>query len=121
MKIAVIGASNNREKFGNKCVRAYLMKGHEVFPVNPKEERIEGLKAYKSVPDIPEKIDVVSLYLPPEIGMRVADDIIKKKAPKIFLNPGTESDALIEKLKKHGIDVQARCSIVAIGINPSEL
>ena len=58
MKIAVIGASNNREKFGNKCVRAYLMKGHEVFPVNPKEEKIEGLK-YKTdffIPDIRELI-----------------------------------------------------------------
>ena len=121
MKIAVIGASNNREKFGNKCVRAYLMKGHEVFPVNPKEEKIEGLKAYKSVLDIPEKIDAVSLYLPPEIGTKAADEIIRKKVPRVFLNPGTESKELIEKLKKNGIDVQERCSIVAIGINPSEL
>lgn len=121
MKIAVIGASNNREKFGNKCVRAYLMKGHEVFPVNPEEDKIEGLKAYKSLSEIPAKIDVVSLYVRPDIGIKIADEIIKKKVPKVFLNPGTESPEIIEKLEKKHVIVLPRCSIVAIGVNPSEL
>ena len=59
MNIAVIGASADREKFGNKCVRAYVSKGYVVFPVNPKQDIIEELKCYKSILDISEDIDIL--------------------------------------------------------------
>ena len=69
MKIAIIGASNNKEKYGNKAVRAYKKQGHSVYPVNPKEKTIEGLRVYKLILDIPDEIERASIYLPPEIGI----------------------------------------------------
>ena len=119
--IAVIGASNNKEKFGNKCVRAYKSKDYIVFPVNPKEQEIEGLKCFKNITEIPEPIDIVSLYLKPEITKNIINDIISVKPKLIYFNPGTEDEEIINTLKETDIEVKKECSIVAIEINPDEL
>ena len=66
MNVAVIGASADREKFGNKAVRAYQTMGWTVFPINPSEQSIEGIECYKSVLKIPYKIDRFALYVPPK-------------------------------------------------------
>ena len=121
MNIAIIGASANREKFGNRCVRAYVSKGHTVFPINPREKEIEGLKCFSSVKEIPEKISVVSLYLPPENIKGVVDDIIAKKPGMVFFNPGTENAEAEKRLRDAGIDVVKACSIRAIGVDPEKL
>lgn len=118
--IAIIGASVDRKKFGNKAVRAYKEKGFEVFPVNPKESEIEGLKCYSSVLDIQKKIDLASLYLPSEAGIKVINEVAKKGIKKIYLNPGTESREIIEKCLKSGIKPLMQCSILAIGKHPED-
>ncbi len=99
-RIAIIGASADRRKWGNKAVRAYLKKGYDVVPINPKEKKIEGLKCYPQIEDVPGMIDEAAFYVPSAIGEQIAKGIIKKKIPLVHLNPGTESDALIETLKK---------------------
>lgn len=119
--IAIIGASNNRNKFGNKAVRAYLQKGYKVYPVHPLLEAVEGIKAYKSVLDIPEDVDVASFYVPASVGLKVVEEIAKKGIKEIYLNPGAESEELIKKTKGLGINVIQACSILAIGMNPAEL
>ncbi len=119
MRIAIIGASADREKYGNKAVRAYIDRGWEVFPVNPKEKIIEGLKCYASIKDIPGKLDYASLYVPPAVVEKLVDDIIAVKVPKVYFNPGTESDTAIKRLKTAGITPLLQCSIVAIGLSPS--
>lgn len=121
MKVAIIGASRDREKFGNKAVRAYLAHGDEVFPVNPKEEEIEGQKSFASVLDVPDDLDRISIYLPPEIGLKIAEEVIKKGAKEVFLNPGAESPELIAKLRDAKINVRTECSIRAIGYDPDKL
>jgi len=68
--VAVIGASNDRSKFGNRAVRAYRLQGHTVIPINPHEREVEGLKAYKSVLDVPGTIDMASFYVPPDVFLR---------------------------------------------------
>jgi hypothetical protein len=118
MKIAIIGASNNPAKFGNKAVRAYLKKGFKVFPVNPKEKEIEGLPCFKTVLEIPEKISLASLYLPSKISIKLVEEFAKKGIKKIYLNPGAASNELIKKLKEKGIKPLLECSIKAIGENP---
>ncbi len=119
--IAIIGASADRTKFGNKAVRIYAEQGYKVYPVHPKADEIEGHKAFKSVSDIPEKeLDRVSLYLPPQVGMQVIEEVAKKKVGEVWLNPGAESDELIEKAEKLGLNVIAACSIVNVGVNPSK-
>jgi predicted CoA-binding protein len=120
--IAIIGASADRIKFGNKAVRAYLQAGYQVFPVHPSARMIEGLLAYRSISDVPvETLDRVSLYLPPEVGLQAIEQIAEKSAREVWLNPGAESAALIARGKELGLNIVVGCSIVDIGINPSEL
>jgi predicted CoA-binding protein len=116
--VAVIGASNNRRKFGNRAVRAFVSEGHTVIPINPHEREIEGLKAYASVLDVPGPIDMASLYVPPAVGERVIDEIARKQIAEVWLNPGAESDALIARARALAIQPIVACSIIAIGQNP---
>jgi len=118
--VAVIGASSDRNKFGNKAVRAYSTKGYKVYPVNPYEEIVEGLKSYRSILDIPEEIDCVTVYVPPKVGMTIIEDIAKKGVKELYFNPGAESDELVEKAQKLGLKPILACSILAIGLEPND-
>ena len=119
--VAVIGASKNRSKFGNKAVRAFQQQGYTVYPVNPGETEIEGLPAYKSVLDVPERPDMVSLYLPPAVLVRILPDIAAKGCDELWLNPGTESDEVLAAAERLGLNVIQACSIVGAGVSPSSL
>jgi predicted CoA-binding protein len=119
--VAVIGASSNRSKFGNRAVRAFRQQGYTVIPINPNEQEVEGLKSYASVLDVPGPIDMASLYLPPEIGEQVIGEIAQKGIAEVWLNPGAESDELIARAKALNIQPIVACSIVAIGENPYRL
>jgi predicted CoA-binding protein len=116
--VAVIGASNVREKFGNKAVRAYLRQGWTVYPVNPNEREVEGLKTYPSITDIPGPVQRATLYLPPEVGVGVLDGIKQKGVEELYVNPGAESDELMTKAEALGLDPIWACSIVDIGERP---
>jgi predicted CoA-binding protein len=119
--VAVIGASSNRSKFGNRALRAFQQQGYTVVPINPHEAEVEGIKSYASVLDVPGAIDMASFYLPPEIGLQVIDEVARKGIPEVWLNPGAESDALIARAKALHIQPIVACSIVAIGQNPYSL
>jgi predicted CoA-binding protein len=119
--VAVIGASSNRNKFGNRALRAFRQQGYTVVPINPNETEVEGLKAYASVLDVPGTIDMASIYVPPEIGLQVIEGVAKKGIAEVWLNPGAESDALIARARALDIKPIIACSIVAIGENPYRL
>ena len=120
--VAILGASADRAKFGNKAVRAYLAQGYQVFPIHPKAQMIEGLQAYHSILEVPaDRLDRASLYLPPEIGLQVIEEIARKPVREVWLNPGAESPALIARARELGLNVIVGCSIVDIGINPGDL
>ncbi len=118
--IAIVGASANRKKYGNKAVRAWKDRGYKVYPINPKEASIEGLVCYGSVREIPESIDIASFYLPPHTTFQVLDEIADKGIKTVYLNPGTEDDAVIDKAKNLGLEVIQACSIMAVGQTPSD-
>jgi hypothetical protein len=117
--IAVIGASADRSKFGNIAARAYADLGWTVYPVNPKADEIEGLKCYPSIRDVPGKLDRISVYLPPAVLLSTLDDIAAKSADEVWLNPGTESDAVLTRAGELGLNVIQACSIVDRGVSPS--
>jgi predicted CoA-binding protein len=120
--IAIIGASTDRGKFGNKAVRAYARKGYEVYPIHPKAETIEGKRAYPSVLEVPvAMLDRISIYLPPEKGLQVIGEVARKPVKEVWLNPGAESPALIAKARELGLKLVLGCSIVDIGVNPQKL
>jgi predicted CoA-binding protein len=119
--VAIIGASKDRQKFGNRALRAYVSEGHTVIPINPHEEQVEGLKTYRSVADVPGPIDMALFYVPPHIGEQVIADVAAKQIPEVWLNPGAESDALIAKARSLHLKPVVACSIVGIGKNPDAL
>lgn len=116
--IAIIGASNDPRKYGNKAVRAYLQQGYTVFPVNLREESIEGLPAFRGIRDVPVRPQLVSVYLPPALTVRVLPDIAAKGCDELWLNPGTESEAVLAEAARLGLNVIQACSIVGIGLSP---
>lgn len=118
--VAVIGASTNRDKFGNKAVRAFRQAGFLVVPITPMHDEVEGLKAYPSVLDVPDPIDMATVYLPPEVGERVLEDIARKGIAEVWFNPGAWSASLIAKARGLGIRPIQACSIVGIGLSPSQ-
>lgn len=119
--VVVIGASNDRTKFGNKAVRAYQQEGYTVYPVNLKDAQVEGFPAYKSIRDVPTRPDVVSVYLPPIATFKALHDIAAKGCDELWLNPGTESDEVLEEAARLNLKVIQACSIVGLGFSPSEL
>jgi predicted CoA-binding protein len=119
--VAVIGASRNRQKFGNRAVRAFLSQGYTVVPINPRESEIEGLKVYRSVLDVPGSIDMASFYVPPDIGERVIDEVARKQIPEVWLNPGAESDALVARARSLSLSPIIACSIIGVGQDPYAL
>ena len=119
--VAIVGASADRAKFGNKSVRAHLAQGYDVYPVNPKGGEIEGLAAYASIEDVPvETLDRVSMYLPPAVVLQVLDAIAAKGCRELFLNPGSDSAEVVAKAEQLGLNPIIACSIVDVEHSPSE-
>jgi uncharacterized protein len=118
MTVAVVGASSDRHKFGNKALRAFQAQGHKVIPINPNERSVEGIPTYASVTDVPEPIDMATVYVPPDIGITLLDGFEKKQIAEIWINPGAESDELIAEARRRKLNVIEACSIVGIGQNP---
>jgi uncharacterized protein len=116
--VAIIGASSDPRKFGNRAIRAFRRQGYTVIPINPRRPTVEGLKAYASVLDVPGDIDMASFYVPPEIGQKVIAEVAKKGIPEVWLNPGSESDELIRLARALNVEPIIACSILGIGENP---
>jgi len=119
--VAIIGASNDRRKFGNKAVRAFLQQGYEVYPVSLTETEVEGLPAFKSIRDVPVQPQMVTVYIPPPRLVKILPDIAAKGCDELWLNPGTESDEVLAEAERLGLNVIQACSIVGIGVSPSRL
>ena len=116
--VAVVGASSDRRKFGNKALRAFQEEGYTVVPVNPNEAEVEGLRTFPSVLDVPHAIDMATVYVPPEIGITLLAQFEQKRIPEIWVNPGAESDELLADARRRKLNVIAACSIVGIGRSP---
>src|SRR5689334_21938227 len=103
--VAVIGASHDRNKFGNKAVRAYRQQGYTVYPVNPSHSEIEGMPAYRSVADLPVRPELVTVYLPPQRLLPELAKIAAKGCDELWLNPGTESAEVLAEAERLGLNV----------------
>ena len=111
--IAVIGASSDREKYGNRAVRAYQAQGWTVYPVNPREATVEGLRAYPTVADLPGPVDRASLSVPPSVGLGLLDEIAARGAKELWVNPGAGSPELLARAEQLGLNPVEACSIIA--------
>jgi predicted CoA-binding protein len=119
--IAVIGASSDRRKYGNKCVRAYQRAGYRVFPVNLVEDEVEGEPVSRRVADVPADLDLIALYLPPPRTLKVLGAIAEKGAAAgVFFNPGTWDAAVLAEAERLGIHARRECAILAAGYSPGQ-
>jgi predicted CoA-binding protein len=119
--VAVIGASLDRTKFGNKAVRAYVQQGYQVYPVNPKATEIEGLTAFPTISALPVRPQLVSVYLPPPVVLKILPEIAAKGCDELWLNPGTESPEVLAEAERLGLNVVQACSILGVGLSPAQL
>jgi predicted CoA-binding protein len=118
--IAVIGASTDRRKFGNKALRAWRRQGHTVIPINPRTAEVEGEQAYASVLDYPGAIDEATLYVPAEVGVRVLDEVAQKGIKTVWLNPGADSPEVVARARGLGLTPIVACSILGVGETPGD-
>lgn len=118
---AVVGASTNREKYGNKVLRAYMEKGLEVYPINPKAEEVEGLKAYADLADLPAKVRGISVITPPKITLMVVEEAARQGIEFVWMQPGAESPEAVSRARELGLEVIAdgSCFLVVAGIHPA--
>jgi predicted CoA-binding protein len=104
-RFAVVGATDNETKYGNRIFKNLTKRGYEVYPVNPNLKEIEGTKCYPTLTDIPVKVDVVDVVVPPKVTESILKDCKKLGLTNIWLQPGSESDTAIAFCKDNGFKV----------------
>lgn len=114
---AVVGASDDPSKFGHKVYMCYLRHGMKAHPINPRVTEISGNAVYKTIADLPEKVEAISVITPPAVTEKVVDDAIAAGVKHIWMQPGAESDAAVEKAEKAGLIVihGGPCLLVELG------
>lgn len=116
--VAIVGASTDRRKFGNKALRAFRAQGYTVIPIHPSAAEVEGEKAYPSVLAYEGPIDEASVYLPADAGLPVMDELAKKGIPVVWLNPGADEPQVVARARTLGLNPRVACSILGIGDTP---
>lgn len=111
--IAIVGASDNREKYGNIIYRDLRDAGYKVIPVNPKADFVEGDKCYHTLSDVPQKIDVIDTVVPPFVTEEIVKECKKLGIDKVWMQPGSESENAIIFCKENGINVVYENCIMA--------
>lgn len=114
MVVAVLGASPNSHRYSNQAVRLLLEYGHDVIPVNPGHDEIEGLKAVPSLKDVEQDVDTLTVYVGVSHISALIPDILELKPKRVILNPGTESSELIQALKKADIPYRQDCTLIML-------
>ncbi len=114
----VVGASTNRNKFGNKVLRVYLQNNKKVYPVNPNEKEIEGVASVNTVADLPNDVKSISIITPPPVTEKIVDQAIAKGIKNIWMQPGAENIEAVKKAEKHQINViwGGPCILVTLGL-----
>jgi uncharacterized protein len=114
---AVVGASNNKEKYGYKVLKDLSEASYKVLPINPKGGEILGLKVFKNILEIKEKIDVVVFVVPSEVTLKVLRKVKEREINKVWMQPGSGSEEVVEFCKKNNIEYISEACIMIQRIN----
>jgi len=114
---AVVGASTDRDKYGNKVLRCYLQNGRPVYPINPRAPEVENLKAYPDLASLPESVHGISVITPPAVTEKIVEEAARAGIGHVWMQPGAESPAAIERGEALGLNVIGgdACILVALG------
>ena len=113
-RVAVLGASPKPDRYSNQAVRLLNEKGHDVIPVHPAVETIEGLPVSPRLTDITDNIDTLTVYVSEKVSSLLDNDIFQLNPARVLFNPGTENASLRKKLERHGISVEEACTLVLL-------
>ena len=104
-KFAVVGATNNPQKYGNQILKNLKNRGYEVYPVTPRFKELEGIRCYASLADIPVRVDVVDFVVPPEVPKAILKECKELGLSRVWLQPGSESEAAIAFCQDNNLNV----------------
>src|SRR4030042_1094067 len=102
---AVVGATNNQEKYGYKVLMDLKNKGFNVVPVNPKYQEVAGLTCYPALISLEERPDVVVLVLGEENAKKIVQNCIDSTLNKIWFQPGSEYDEAVALAQSAGFNI----------------
>ena len=113
----VVGASINRDKYGNKVLRCFQQSGKVVIPVNPNEAQIEGVACAATISDLPTDALSISMITPPAVTARLVPLAIEKGIKNVWMQPGAEHPDAVTLCRERGINVIAdgSCILVVMG------
>lgn len=117
MKVAILGASKNHDRYSYRAFKMLQEYGHTPVPVTPKFSELEGVKAYSKLQEIPDPVDTLTMYVGPNISSCLQDDILALKPRRVIFNPGSENPTLEDKLRASGIEVEQACTLVMLRTN----
>ncbi len=101
----MFGVSRDPGKYGYRVYFDLKRKGFEVYAVNPNIDCVDGDRVYSSVFDLPVMVDVAVLVVPPVVGLRVVEDCVRAGVRRVWLQPGAESEEILEFCRRNNIDV----------------
>ena len=96
--IALVGASNDPKKYGNKILLDLVSKGYNVVPINITEDTIAGIKTYKNVLDLKESPSIINFVVPPKIGFEITKELVENNYDNFWYQPGAESKEIASYL-----------------------
>jgi len=103
-KIAIIGATTNKEKYGYIVLRDLKKKGFDVVPVTPKYEEVEEIKTVKNIKDLPKDTDHLVFIVPPKVGLETTKEALIYGFKNLWYQPGAYSEDIDRYLKKNNIE-----------------
>jgi len=114
---AVVGASQDRSKYGNKVLRTYVQTNRSVYPINPTADLVEGLKAYPTLADLPEAVHGISIITPPRVTETIVEQAGELGIKNVWMQPGAESDSAMELAERLEMNVigGGPCLLVVLG------
>lgn len=118
-RFAVVGASRDRAKYGNKVLRVYQQDNREVFPINPNTDEVEGLASYADLASLPEAVHGISIITPPNVTESVIEQAGELGIKHIWMQPGAESATALARADELGMNVIAGgpCLLVVLGFH----
>lgn len=113
-KVAILGASDNPERYSNKAFKMLKEYGHEPIPVSPKLTQLEGVPVKKTLQEVPKPVDTLTVYVNPQISSSMENEILELKPKRVIFNPGSENPSLAKKLSAANIEVEEACTLVLL-------
>lgn len=110
----VVGASTDRDKYGNKVLRCYQQNDRSVIPVHPQEQQIEAVDCVASVTDLPDEAESLSIITPPRVTEKIVELAAAKGIKNIWMQPGAESPAAVKYGEKQGLNIIADGSCLLV-------